>query len=134
MIGECSCSDSIRCMPKGVALMLLPSRYPRLKSVSIMFDLVLFVPKFFFSRSVMREEGVNREGGRVSFSIVSIFVMVTGPVMSGRELSSREAGYTFIHPFSRRVVAFAVKVRPFSDVRTMCLEAVLASGEKAAMN
>jgi len=58
IIGEYFSRASMRCMPNGVALMDLPSKYPRLKSVSMIADLVAFVPRFFFSSVVRRPVGV----------------------------------------------------------------------------
>ena len=80
IIGEYFSRDSIKRIPRAVAWIERPSRYPLSNKVSTIDERVAFVPKFFFSRIVIREVGVKRFGGCVSFStnfISSIFRLIS---------------------------------------------------------
>lgn len=87
IIGEYFSRDSISFIPSFVACIDRPSRYPLSNSVSTIEDLVAFVPRFFLSRIVINEVGVNLFGAWVSFSGKSMLSILTGPFSVGQASS-----------------------------------------------
>src|SRR3989344_1733028 len=132
IIGEYFSSASISFIPKGVAFMLEPSRYPLSNRVSIIEERVVFVPRFFFSNNVINDAGVKRFGGCVSFSSYFISSTFTRPFNSGTVDSSIDVGYICIQPLSNILVPLAVKFLPLAFNVTFVL-ANSAFGENAEM-